>query len=100
MAVIEHEADGIPIRTSAKRVAKTMSVVELFRRFSDEDACHAWLEESRWQGSPVCPHCGGTDRITKDKRRRHHHCNDCRKRFTATCMHSTKKPLQDWVFAI
>ena len=43
------------------------------------------------------------DRIVDDPRPRHYRCKDCRKRFTATtgtCMHATKKPLQDWIFAI
>lgn len=102
MAVIEYEADGTPIR-SGKRIAQTMSVVQLFKRFPDEDACYAWLEGVRWQGEPVCPHCGGMDKVVADPRPRHYRCKDCRKRFTATtgtCMHSTKKPLQDWIFAI
>lgn len=102
MAVIEYDSEGGPIR-SGKRIAETMSVVELFRRFPDEDACYAWLEGVRWQGRPICPHCGGMDRIVADPRIRHYRCKDCRKRFTATtgtCMHSTKKPLRDWVFAI
>ena len=102
MAVIEYDKEGNPIR-SGKRIAETMSVVQLFKRFPDEDACYAWLESVRWQGQPVCPHCGGMDRVVADPRPRHHRCKDCRKRFTATtgtCMHSTKKPLQDWVFAI
>ena len=102
MAVIEYDKDGNPNR-SGKRIAETMSVVQLFKRFPDEDACCAWLESVRWRGRPVCPHCGGMDRIVDDPRPRHYRCKDCRKRFTATtgtCMHSTKKPLQDWVFAI
>ena len=102
MAVIEYDVDGTPIRAN-KRIAETMSVVQLFKRFPDEDACYAWLEGVRWQGEPVCPHCGGLDSIVKDPRPRHYRCKPCRKRFTATtgtCMHSTKKPLQDWMFAL
>ena len=102
MAVIEYDKEGTPLR-SGKRIAETISVVQLFKRFPDEDACYAWLESVRWPDLPVCPHCGGMDRVVDDPRPRHYRCKDCRKRFTATtgtCMHSTKMPLQDWMFAI
>ena len=103
MAVIEYDANGKPHNESGKRIAETISVVELFRLFPDEDACYAWLEDARWHGSPVCPHCGGFERIVPDKRERHYRCKDCRKRFTATtgtCMHATKRPIQDWIYVI
>ena len=103
MAVIEYDDQGWGHNESGKRIAETMSVVQLFRLFPDEDACYAWLERVRWQGSPICPHCGGVDRIVADKRERHYRCKDCRKRFTVTtktCMHATKRPLQDWIYAI
>lgn len=103
MAVIEYDADGKPVRTNNKRIAETISVVELFRLFPNEDACYEWLEAARWNGEPVCPHCGGMDNITRDSKSRRYWHKDCRKRFTVTtktCMHSTKRPLQDWIYAI
>jgi len=103
MAVIEYDANGHGHNESGKRIAETISVVELFRMFPDEDACYRWLENSRWGGRPVCPHCGGMDNIVRDPRPRHYRHKDCRKRFTATtgtCMHGTKRPVQDWIYAI
>ena len=104
MAVIEYDAAGNPHNESGKRIAETMSVVELFRLFPDADACYAWLEEARWNGKPVCPHCGGMDNIRPRKNRPHYYNHkDCRKDFsvtTKTCMHATKRPLQDWVYVI
>lgn len=103
MAVIEYDASGRGHNESGKRIAETLSVVELFRMFPDEDACYQWLEAARWNGKPVCPHCGGMDNIVRDPRPRHYRHKDCRKRFTVTtgtCMHSTKRPLQDWLYAI
>ena len=105
MAVIEYDAAGNGHNASNKRTAETISVVQLFRMFPDEDACYAWLEEARWQDTPICPHCGGIENIVPDKRERHyrHKDKDCRKRFTVTtgtCMHATKRPLQDWIYAI
>ena len=68
-------------------------------------AAYAWLEKVRWNGEPVCPHCGGMDNIAKPppSKPRHYWHKDCRKFFTATtgtCLHATKKPLQDWIFAV
>ena len=103
MAVMEFEQDGTVIR-DGKRIAETISVVQLFRMFPDEDACYAWLEDARWEGQPICPHCGGIENITKPPSKpRHYWHKDCRKQFTVTtntCMHATKRPLQDWIFAI
>ena len=90
---------------SKKRVAKTLSIPQLYRMFPDESHCYAWLEDTRWHGEPVCPHCGSLDDIKTPPPSKPHAywCKGCRKHFTVTtgtCMHSTKKPLQDWIFAI
>jgi len=57
--------------------------------FHDEEAAFAFLEGVIWNGTPVCPHCGCTGRITKvkanpEKRIRIglHRCGDCKKQFT------------------
>ena len=87
-----------------KRIAETISVTELFRLFPDEDACYAWLEAARWNGEPVCPHCGGTDDISRPASKPHTYWHKaCRQQFTVTtgtCMHATKRPLRDWIYAI
>ena len=87
-----------------KRIRTTISVTELFRLFPTEDACYEWLEEVRWNGQPVCPHCGGLENITRPPSKPHTYWHkDCRKHFTVTtktCMHATKRPLRDWIYAI
>jgi transposase-like protein len=57
--------------------------------FHSEEAAFAHLERIIWNGSPVCPHCGGLDRITKVKanpakriRVGLWRCGDCKKQFT------------------
>ena len=104
MAVIEYDGNGNSINASGKRVAETLSVVQLFRMFPDEAACYAWLEEARWEGTPICPHCGGIENISQPPSKPNTYWHkDCRKRFTVTtgtCMHATKRPLQDWIYAI
>lgn len=57
--------------------------------FHSEEAAFAHLEKIIWAGEAVCPHCGGTDRITKVKanpakriREGLWRCGDCKKQFT------------------
>lgn len=57
--------------------------------FHSEAAAFAHLERIIWGGAPVCPHCGGLDRITKVKanpakriREGLSRCGDCKKQFT------------------
>ena len=89
---------------TTKQRAKTISISQLYKMFPDEDACREWLEKVRWNGNPVCPHCGGVENFTKPASKKYTYWHkDCRKFFTVmtgTCMHSTKLPLQDWVYAI
>jgi transposase-like protein len=57
--------------------------------FHDEAKAFEHLEKVIWQGEPVCPHCGGLDRITKVKanpakriRIGLWRCGDCKRQFT------------------
>jgi len=57
--------------------------------FHSEEAAFAHLERVIWAGETVCPHCGGTDRITKVKanpakriRVGLWRCGDCKRQFT------------------
>ena len=93
-----------------KRAADTLSIVELFKRFPDEDACVAWLEQARWHdptsGSvrPVCPHCGGYENVSQPNSKKYTYWHkDCRKHFTVktgTVMHASKTSTQNWIVAI
>ena len=85
--------------------ADTISIVELLRRFPDDQACIAWLEKARWGGKPICPHCGADEGHTKPPSKPDHyywctHCHDYFTVTTKTCMHATKTSLQNWVVAI
>ena len=88
-----------------KRIAKTISVPQLYRRFPDDATCRAWFGQVLWDGQPVCPHCGSIEDIGPPPPSKPHGywCKSCRDHFTVTtgtCMHSTKKPLQDWIYTI
>ncbi len=94
------------------------SLIRLAERIPNEGTAYEYLEELRWGGSPVCPHCGneercyflkpanGKSRATrtgKPTQRRLWKCGACRKQFsvlTDTVMHGTKIPVRTWVFVI
>ena len=52
----------------------------------NEDAAFAYVEARLWPNGPVCPHCGGLERISrmggKATRKGLHKCYQCRKQFT------------------
>ncbi|MDQ3245742.1 MAG: transposase, partial [Pseudomonadota bacterium] len=56
------------------------------KHFQDEAAAFAYVEARVWPEGPTCPHCGGTERISrmqgKSTRMGLHKCYQCRKPFT------------------
>jgi transposase-like protein len=54
--------------------------------FHDEAAAYAKLESILWPHGPVCPRCGGLDRITKVKGGRMGlwRCGPCKRQFRVT----------------
>jgi transposase-like protein len=58
------------------------------KHFHDENAAFAYLEARLWPNGPVCPHCGGFDRIGKmagkSTRVGVYKCYQCRKPFRVT----------------
>ena len=75
--------------------------------FHNEDEAFAYVEARVWPEGPVCPHCGGVERISKmqgqSTRKGLYKCYQCRKPFTVrmgTIFESSKVPLQVWLMAI
>jgi transposase-like protein len=69
--------------------------------FHSEAAAIERLESIVWPEGPVCPHCGGVDRITPVKGGRVglRRCGDCKKQFTCkvgTVFESSHIPLHKW----
>jgi transposase-like protein len=69
--------------------------------FHNEAAAIARLEAVIWPEGPVCPHCGGVDRITPVKGGRIglRRCGDCKKQFTCkvgTVFESSHIPVHKW----
>ena len=77
------------------------------KHFHDEAAAYAFVEAHVWPEGPICPHCGGTDRISKmggkSTRIGAYKCYQCRKPFTVkvgTIFESSHVPLRHWLQAI
>ena len=78
------------------------------KHFHDEAAAYAFVEARVWPKGPVCPHCGGFDRISqmngKSTRVGTYKCYQCRKPFTVkvgTIFESSHVPLRRfWLQAI
>lgn len=84
------------------------SLLHMIDTLHTEEDCREYLEDMRWHGEPVCPHCGS---ISK-----HHYklkqngefkglykCKDCRERFTVrigTMFEGSHVPLKKWFYAI
>lgn len=75
--------------------------------FHDENAAYEYLEARIWPSGPVCPHCGGVDRVGKLKGKSTRigvwKCYQCRKPFRATVgtvFEASHVPLRLWLQAI
>lgn len=75
--------------------------------FHNEEAAYAYVEARVWPDGPVCPHCGGYERISKmggkSTRLGAYKCYQCRKPFTVkvdTIFESSHVPLRYWLQAI
>jgi transposase-like protein len=73
----------------------------------DETAAYAWVESRLWPEGPICPHCGGVDRISKmggkSTRIGTYKCYQCRKPFTVkvgTVFEDSHVPMRVWLQAM
>jgi transposase-like protein len=83
-----------------------MDIIEVMRRWPNEEAAISHLERVRWGGRPLCPYCH-SDKVcvhaSKDRRLPRWQCQDCRRAFSATVgtiFHHTHLPLQTWFLAM
>lgn len=75
--------------------------------FTDDNAAREAIEVELWPNGPVCPRCGGLDRIGKVSGRTArpglYNCAACKRQFTVTVgtiFERSKVPLSKWWFAI
>lgn len=72
--------------------------------FHDAAKAEAHIEETRWGGEPICPHCGSVSvhRMKGKTQAGMFLCNDCRDKFTVrtgTVMERSHVPLNKWLLA-
>ncbi|WP_308744722.1 IS1595 family transposase [uncultured Bacteroides sp.] len=85
-----------------------LSLLHMIDTLHTEEDCRQYLEDMRWGGEPVCPHCGSISKnhykLTQNgKFKGLHKCKDCRERFTATqgtMFEGSHVPLKKWFYAI
>ncbi|HVY80741.1 MAG TPA: IS1595 family transposase [Steroidobacteraceae bacterium] len=75
-------------------------------QFQDEDAAREYLEKVRWNGEPVCPHCGSLGDHYQLQGEAHrkglYKCQDCREQFSVTLgtvFERSHIPLHKWLLA-
>ena len=75
--------------------------------FHNEEAAYAYVEACIWPEGPVCPHCGGVERISKmqgkSTRVGAYKCYQCRKPFTVkigTIFEDSKVAMHIWLQAM
>lgn len=73
----------------------------------DEKAAYAWVEAQIWPNGPICPHCGGVERISLMKGKSTqigvYKCYQCRKPFTVkvgTVFEASHIPMRIWLQAM
>lgn len=88
-----------------------LTLIEMARRFPDEDSARAYFEALRWPHGPVCAHCGNADaariyNVTanpgKKIRAGLHKCAECLEGFTVTVgtvMEDSHLGLDKWLLA-
>lgn len=80
----------------------TISTLQLFQMFPDQETARVYLESRLWPKGVVCPSCVTSDRITVRKGG-FYRCNQCKLDFTvrtATIFERSHVPLHKWIYAM
>ena len=77
---------------------------DLFAKFKDEATCREFLVQQRWNGKPVCPHCG-CDKSYKIEGGKRFKCANqtCYKKYSVTVgtiFEASNMPLTTWFAAM
>lgn len=79
-----------------------MNILEVVKRFPDQETCINHLEALRWQNKPKCPYCK-SEQSTKRVGTQRHQCNACNRSYSVlvgTIFEDTKLSLTKWFLAI
>jgi transposase-like protein len=80
----------------------TISTLQLFQMFPDQETARLYLESRLWPDGATCPTCAGRKRITVRKGG-FYRCNQCKLDFTvrtATIFERSHVPLHKWIYAM
>jgi len=80
----------------------TISTLELFQMFPDQESARTYLEGRLWPSGARCPVCGLGARITARKGG-YYRCNQCKEDFTirtGTIFERSHVPLHKWLYAM
>ena len=82
----------------------TVSTFEFLREFPNQESARVYLEDQRWGGNVVCPHCD-SDKITirRGPRLGYYRCRTCKKEFTVrtgSVFERSHVSLDKWLYAI
>jgi transposase-like protein len=86
----------------ARKITKSMNLLELMEQFPDEEKCRSTLEELRWPNGVRCPRCNA-HKVHRMKTRAKFYCETCTYHFSVTSgtiFHDTHLPLRKWLMAI
>lgn len=84
---------------------KFKSLIELFDTFKTEEQCREYLIQQRWNGKPVCPHCGYAEKAYKIEGGKRFKCGnkECHKKYSVTVgtfFENSNIPLRTWFAAM
>jgi transposase-like protein len=88
------------VTDKSERAASAMPDDEFDRRFPDEKAAIDWFIDMRYRGTLVCPHCGKTVNIYRERGRlKVFHCYNCNYSFSpikGTIFEKTHIEIRKW----
>src|SRR5258708_30581931 len=80
----------------------TITTIELFKMFPDEQSSREYLESRLWPKGAHCPVCGLRDRVSPRKAG-YYRCNQCLEDFTVrtgTIFDRSHVPLHKWLYSL
>ena len=85
------------------QIAECKNLKELLAHLKDESVCRQYMEQMRWNGNPICPHCGhGQPYRLKDGKTFRCRAKTCKRDFSVTVgtvFENSKVLLSTWIAA-
>ena len=85
-----------------KNFRKGITLMELFRKFPDNETAEKWFESRIWKNGRVCPLCQGAETRPSTHKTQPYRCPQCRRFFSVkkgTVMEASNISYQHWAIA-